>query len=185
MRIRKKKLVNPVLQLRIVAIFLCTAGLAVQIEAILIAYTLTRLAGRMPNDGAMLLSELPEFVRTNLLLTFALLTPLTLAVGIVATFKIAGPIHRFERYLSSVIEGKQIEPCTIRKGDELQHMCALINDATAPLRARSSRASKAVEVDLEAVGPAMPSTRETGSEASPAKAAGDDRTRRSAADVAE
>jgi hypothetical protein len=185
MRIRKKKLVNPILQLRIVAIFLCTAGLAVQVEAILIAYTLTQLAGRMPNDGSMLLAEIPEFVRTNLLLTFALLAPLTLAVGIVATFKIAGPLYRFERHLTSVLEGKQVEPCTIRKGDELQHLCVLLNDVTAPFRARSSTVSKAVEVDLESVGPAMPSSEDAGSEDSPVAFADDDRTRRSAADVVE
>jgi hypothetical protein len=81
MQTRKKKLINPGLQLRLVAIFLCSAALAVQAEAILITYTLTKLAEEMPNDGSVLLSQLPEFVRTNLLLTFALLATLTLGVG--------------------------------------------------------------------------------------------------------
>lgn len=154
---RKKKLINPGLQLRLVAIFLCSAALAVQAEAILITYTLTKLAEEMPNDGSVLLSQLPEFVRTNLLLTFALLAPLTLGVGIVATFRIAGPLYRFEQFLQAIKEGRQIEPCTIRKGDELHGFCTLLNEVTAPLREKAAgtvRASGNVAVD--SVAPAIP-----------------------------
>lgn len=157
MRFRKKRLINPSMQLRLVAIFLCTAALAVQAEAILITYTLTRLAERMPTDGSLLLSELPEFVRTNLLLTFAILAPMALGVGIVATFRIAGPLYRFEQFLLNMKEGKQIEPCTIRKGDELQDLCNLLNDVTAPLRAKSGLASFMGAPDLESVTAPIPS----------------------------
>ena len=135
---RKKKLINPRLQLRLIGIFLCAAGLAVQVEAILITLTLTRLAGGLPNDGSELLEQLPEFVRTNLVLTFLLLAPLMIGVGIVATFKIAGPLHHFEQFLRSVRDGQQVEPCKIRKGDELQELCTLLNEVTAPLRERAA-----------------------------------------------
>jgi hypothetical protein len=157
MRLRKKRLINPSMQLRLVAIFLCTAALAVQAEAILITYTLTRLAERMPTDGSLLLAELPEFVRTNLLLTFAMLAPMALGVGIVATFRIAGPLYRIEKFLRNMKEGKQIEPCTIRKGDELQELCSLLNDVTAPLRAKSGLASFMGAPDLESVTAPIPS----------------------------
>src|SRR5262249_28502011 len=116
MRLRRNRLSNPSLQLRLVAVFLCTAALAVQAEAILITYTLTKLAERMPTDGSLLLSELPEFVRTNLLLTFAILAPTALGVGIIATFRIAGPLYRIEQFLLNMKEGRQIEACTIRNG---------------------------------------------------------------------
>ena len=135
---RKKKLINPRLQLRLVAIFLCAACLAVQVEAILITLTLTKLAGKLPSDGAELMEQVPEFVRTNLLLTFLVLTPLMCAVGIVATFKIAGPLHRFDMFLRAVRDGHQVEPCKIRKGDELQAMCTLLNEVTAPLREKAA-----------------------------------------------
>jgi len=134
---RKKKLINPRMQLRLVAIFLCTAGLAVQVEAILVGWTLSRLSAQLPNDGPALLEQLPEFVRTNLFLTFLVLTPLMLGVVIVATFKIAGPIHRFEQFLRAVREGQQVEPCRIRKGDELQDLCTLLNEVTAEQRERA------------------------------------------------
>lgn len=158
MRLRKKRLINPSLQLRLVAIFLCTAALAVQAEAILITYTLTKLAERMPTDGSLLLSELPEFVRTNLLLTFAILAPTALGVGIIATFRIAGPLYRIEQFLLNMKEGRQIEACTIRKGDELQELCALLNDVTAPLRAKAARESFGKKTDLESVSPPIPSS---------------------------
>jgi len=135
---RKKKLINPRLQLRLVVIFLCAAGLAVQVEAILLTLTLTRLSRTMTNGGSELLEHVPEFVRTNLVLTFLLLTPVMLGVGIVATFKIAGPLHNFEQFLRAVRDGRQVEPCQIRKGDELQSLCTLLNEVTAPLRARAA-----------------------------------------------
>jgi len=155
---RKKKLINPRLQLRLVAIFLCAAGLAVQVEAILVALTLSRLAGKLPNDGAELIEQLPEFVRTNLLLTFLLLAPLMIGVGIVATFKIAGPLHRFEQFLRAVRDGHQVQPCQIRKGDELQALCTLLNEVTAPLRERAASKSGTVhEHDVDHPRPALPS----------------------------
>ena len=156
MQTRKKKLINPGLQLRLVAIFLCSAALAVQAEAILITYTLTKLAEEMPNDGSVLLTQLPEFVRTNLLLTFALLAPLTLGVGIVATFRVAGPLYRFEQFLQAIKEGRQVDPCKLRKGDELHGFCTLLNDVTAPLREKAASAARAPEVQVDAVAPAIP-----------------------------
>ncbi len=171
MQSRKKKLINPGLQLRLVAIFLCSAALAVQAEAILITYTLTKLAEDMPNDGSVLLSQLPEFVRTNLLLTFALLAPLTLGVGIVATFRVAGPLYRFQQFLQAVKEGRQVEPCTIRKGDELHDFCVLLNDVTAPLRAKAQAAAPESVKEVESVAAAIPAPRakETESAKTPEK----------------
>jgi len=173
MQSRKKKLINPGLQLRLVAIFLCSAALAVQAEAILITYTLTKLAEDMPNDGSVLLSQLPEFVRTNLLLTFALLAPLTLGVGIVATFRVAGPLYRFQQFLQAVKEGRQVEPCTIRKGDELHEFCVLLNDVTAPLRAKAQATAPESPLAVESVAAAIPSPKakesERAKDAEPAK----------------
>jgi hypothetical protein len=55
-------------------------------------------------------------------------------------------------------EGRQIEACTIRKGDELQELCALLNDVTAPLRAKAARESFGKKTDLESVSAPIPST---------------------------
>lgn len=171
---RKKKLINPRLQLRLVAIFLCAAGLAVQVEAILITLTLTHLAGKLPNDGSELLEQLPEFVRTNLALTVLVLTPLMLGVGIVATFKIAGPLHRFEQFLRAVRDGHQVEPCQIRKGDELQSLCTLLNEVTAPLRERTaSKPGSKHARHVDDPRPALPSERREAAEKTRGHAASD------------
>jgi hypothetical protein len=171
---RKKKLINPRLQLRLVGIFFCAACLAVQVEAILITLTMTRLSRTLGNDGSALLEQVPEFVRTNLLLTFAILTPVMLAVGIVATFKIAGPLHNFEQFLRAVRDGQQVEPCRIRKGDELQTLCTLINEVTAPLRERaaSNSASKAAH-QVDEPRPAIPAERDEAAAKSTENAASD------------
>jgi hypothetical protein len=180
MHSRKKKLINPGLQLRLVAIFLCSAALAVQAEAILITYTLTKLAEEMPNDGSVLLAQLPEFVRTNLLMTFALLAPLTLGVGIVATFRVAGPIYRFEQFLRAVKEGRQVEACVIRKGDELHGFCALLNEVTAPLREKAAGSSRAGNVQVDSIAPAIPAA--AGSSRSKSLSAEPEQARRSPSD---
>jgi hypothetical protein len=134
MALRKKKLIKPSLQLKLAGMFLCAAGLAVQVEAILLAATLRRAAEKLPYDGGTLLNEIPEIVRTNLLLTFVLLTPVMLGVGVAVTFRIAGPLYRFELYLKALRDGRQSEPCRLRKTDSLQDFCELLNEATAPLR---------------------------------------------------
>jgi len=173
---RKKKLINPRLQLRLVGIFLCAAGLAVQVEAILITMTLARLSRTLTHDGSELLEQLPEFVRTNLLLTFLLLTPLMLGVGIVATFKIAGPLHNFEQFLRAVRDGQQVEPCQIRKGDELQTLCTLLNEVTAPLRERAaSNSGPTRALDVDDPRPAIPAERRAAAEKSTEQAASEQR----------
>lgn len=71
-------------------------------------------------------------------LSLAILVPVTFVFGILLTFRVAGPIYRFEQYLRSVAKGEQIGPCKIRQGDELQPLCDAINEATEPLRMRRS-----------------------------------------------
>jgi nitrogen fixation/metabolism regulation signal transduction histidine kinase len=115
-------------------------------------------------------------VRTNLLLTFLLLTPLMLGVGIVATFKIAGPLHNFEQFLRAVRDGQQVEPCQIRKGDELQTLCTLLNEVTAPLRERAASNSGSPRAhDVDDPRPAIPSERREAAEKSSEKSASEQR----------
>lgn len=162
MHSRKKKLIRPGLQLRLVLTFLCAAALSVQAQAIMLAFTLSRLADYMPSDGARVLEQLPEFIVENVLLGLAILVPVTLGVGLFATFRIAGPIYRFEQFLRAVRDGQQVEPCRLRKGDELMDLCELLNEVTAPLRARAAgRAPNPDPSALHSVAPAIPHARES------------------------
>lgn len=156
---RKKKLINPRMQLRLILIFFCAAGLAVQVEAVLIAATMSRLAKTLPNDGAELSERIPEFVRTNLILAFLVLTPVMLFIGVIATFKICGPLYRFEQFLRAVRDGRQIEPCRIRKDDELHDFCTLLNEVTAPLRERAVKECGLNPAGVDEPQPALPAER--------------------------
>ena len=75
-----------------------------------------------------------EILLEVLAMSFAFLLPMMLCVGILSTFRIAGPVYRFEQYLKEVARGEVSDPCRIRDGDELWDLCDLINEATAPLR---------------------------------------------------
>jgi hypothetical protein len=69
-----------------------------------------------------------------LAVTLCVLLPLAFAVGVAVTFRVAGPIYRFEQHLRVVAEGRDPGPCKIRKGDELQDFCDVLNAALGRMR---------------------------------------------------
>ena len=131
---RKKKLIKPGLQLKSTFVFLATGCVGVLVQTIVLFSTLTSVANEVPNDGLYVMSVIPRMLTTCLLVTFALLVPLTIAVGILTTFKVAGPIYRMEQFMKQVIAGEKPGDCRLRDGDELHDFCALLNQATAPAR---------------------------------------------------
>mgnify|MGYP005703992283 CR=1 FL=1 len=68
------------------------------------------------------------------LTSFVMFLPLVYAVGILTTFRFAGPIYRFEMFLGQVRRGENPADCRLRKGDHLKDFCELLNDVTRPLR---------------------------------------------------
>jgi nitrate/nitrite-specific signal transduction histidine kinase len=50
--------------------------------------------------------------------------------------KVAGPIYRFEKACNSVIEGDYTSEIKLRKGDEMQNLAALLNEAIRASRDR-------------------------------------------------
>jgi hypothetical protein len=77
----------------------------------------------------------------------------TLVVGILATFLVAGPLYRFEQFLRASLNGENPPDCRLRKGDELSEFCGLLNDATRHLRTGKDRSDE-VEVERERLTPA-------------------------------
>jgi hypothetical protein len=131
--LRMRVLVAPRLQLRIVMVFLCCACVSTLVQVLLLTHSLSSLAERLPVEGHMVLDELPSLLRGQVLLTFLLTAPLMLAVGILETFRLVGPMKRIDRYLKDVAGGKKPEPCRLRKNDELQELCRALNEAIQPL----------------------------------------------------
>lgn len=133
---RRIKLIKPLLQLKFVGVFAGISALGFLLQSLHVGLRLSELAASVPEGGSYLMAVMPELPIEILLVSFGMLLPLTIAVGILVTFRIAGPVYRFETYLKAVLRGEEVGPCRIRKGDEFQELCELINEVTAAQRER-------------------------------------------------
>jgi hypothetical protein len=131
---RSKKLIEPRIQIRFGLVFLAMAGVAALVQSTVMGYFLTGLASEMPTDGLKLRTSMPQVLGTSFLVTFCMLAPLMIIIGIRSTFKIVGPLYRFRVHLRGVLARQDSQPCRIRSDDELQDFCSLLNQVTAPLR---------------------------------------------------
>ena len=141
---RSKKLVNSGLQLRLIGAFGGVAAMACMFQVYLVHSTLMPVISA--SDGPPDTAELYGVLISNVVLTFAVLFPLMLVVGILITHRVAGPIYRFEQHLGAIARGENPGVCRIRKGDELQGLCDSINAAMHNLVAQTD-ASETDETD--------------------------------------
>jgi len=139
---RTRKLIEPRIQMRFVLLFLSVVCLAALVQTIVVGYVLQDLASEMPSDGEVVLARIPYTLSLGMGLTILLLTPITFALGIRTTFPIVGPLHRFRMHLTQVLAGERPGPCRIRKGDELQDFCELLNRTLEPLQDSSPSAAE-------------------------------------------
>jgi hypothetical protein len=142
---RRTKLIRPSLQLKLIAAFLGLSVLCMLLQTLLFGMQLSRAAHELPDSGRDLVVKLPEMLLETLTFCLFLFVPVATAVGVLITFRVAGPIHRFETYLRRVASGEEKGPCTLRKGDDLQELCGLINRATEPVRNGSLSKSESDE----------------------------------------
>ena len=140
---RSIKLIQPRLQLRLILSFFAISLLALLLQLLLFVCSLAELASELPVEGPLVLERIAPHVISIFLFTVAALVPLTLIVGILLTFRIAGPLYHFEKFLGQVIRGEKPADCRLRKGDQLLEFCDLLNRATAPLRGRDEDAPPA------------------------------------------
>ena len=131
---RRKKLVNPGLQLRMSGVFVGLTALMLGLQFVLMTAELHQVANKLPSDGSALLEESNGIVLKLILVSAAVFLPLTLLVGILSTFRIAGPLYRFQRFLEAVRDGESPADFRLRDKDELHDLAALLNDATRPMR---------------------------------------------------
>ena len=55
-------------------------------------------------------------------------------VGVITTFRIAGPLFRFQQFLESIERGEKPADCKIRRTDDLHEFCAVLNRVSRPWR---------------------------------------------------
>ena len=134
---RRIQLIQPRLQIRMIASFVGVGLLALSLQFVLVLASLARIAGDLPNDGDLLLEHVTARMPVLLGVSTLVLLPMTFAVGVLITLRIAGPVYRLRRYLDEVAAGRPPADCRLRRGDELVDLCDAVNRATAPLRAEA------------------------------------------------
>lgn len=150
---RRIKLIKPRLQLRLTLVFVGFATLSLLMQSILFAAGLTRAALDLPTDSTIMVESSASLLWRTLWTSLVLFLPLTFAVGILTTFRFAGPIYRFEVFLNEVLRGEKPADCKIRRGDEMQEFCELLNKVTQPLRERESAVLPPAATSPETAGP--------------------------------
>jgi len=138
---RRKKLIAPALQLKMTAIFFGIACVGVITQTMLFNRGLLEISESLPAGSEILIAKLPGVLTRSLLTTVLLLAPMAFAVGILITFRIAGPLYRFKVYLGAIAKGENPGRCRIRERDELHDLCELINAAIDRLQVDGAKAS--------------------------------------------
>jgi len=136
---RRKKLIKPQLQLRLTMIFVGLSALALIMQFTLFMSIMSQLSLKLPHDGAILMEEMNRSLIYVLGMSLLMIAPLTFLVGIMTTFRIAGPVYRVEMYLRELARGEYSGPCTLRRGDKLKGLVALLNEAVDTMRSQDAQ----------------------------------------------
>ncbi len=131
---RRRRLIKTGLQFRLIGAFGSVVLLALFCQFLLVTYFLGREAAQIEGVGGQLAELIPGVAMKVLGLSLLVILPAFFGLGVMITFRIAGPVYRFEQYLHSVASGNQLGPCRIREKDELHSLCAAINLATEAQR---------------------------------------------------
>lgn len=132
---RRRKLIQPGLQMRLTLAFLTTSLTCLCLQGFYLLQSITRQAPSLPVGRPDRVAELlAEEIWVGVAISLAILVPLTIGVGILVTFRVAGPAYRFEQYLRSIARGEDPGPCRLRHRDELQNVCDAINAAVSRMR---------------------------------------------------
>lgn len=138
---RKIKLIKPRLQIQLTLIFMSMSVLGLIMQFILFQSTLSQIAAGLPTDGTRLMEQTNGSLMQVLGITLLAILPLTYLVGVLTTFRIAGPVHRMESFLRGVSEHGYTGPCKLRKGDKLQSLCDQLNSTLAKVSAEDREAA--------------------------------------------
>lgn len=158
---RKSKLVDYRIQLRAIAVGALVVLIVLFVQNVTMTYTLNRLANDLPNDSGTVLAKLPSILLTSFGVSLSVLLPVLMLIGLHATHRVAGPLISIQRHMRAIIDGDETGPLRVRKKDELQDFCALVNEFHAHFTTERGRTSQNTEVsELDTTGAALPSAAE-------------------------
>ena len=153
-RLRRNKLPEPRMQLKIMMAFAGVTVCCLCFQFFLLTHLLGKLMGKIPEARSLISEQVPGLVTEFTVLAVAIQVPLALLIGLVTTFRIAGPIFRFKRHLERIANGETPQPCRLRPGDELHDLCDIMNRAVARLD-ETSPGAQVGNQEEERVAPAM------------------------------
>ena len=78
-----------------------------------------------------------------LLISLLLVLPAVALLGVLTTFRVAGPLRSIEEHLRGVVAGTAEGRCEVRSDDELRELCELLNEALEHARAQGAERSPA------------------------------------------
>lgn len=91
-------------------------------------------------------------VNLRILLSLLMVTPLVVIISIFLSHKIAGPMYRMERFMTTMATGDFTQHITLRKGDELKTLAERINffvDSLRPMIAAQKSQLAVLQKDVE------------------------------------
>lgn len=123
---RRRKLIRPDIQIRGITFALLLALGTVTIQSIALMVILNQVAVAAPTDGPAILQALPRLLALSAAVSFALLTPLILALTLNESHRVAGPIYRIEQHLRAHLNGEATGPLQLRRRDQLKDVAELV-----------------------------------------------------------
>jgi signal transduction histidine kinase len=140
---RRKKLINPRLQLWMTSVFLGLTALSLLMQLMLFMLMMSHVALTLPNDGDLMWDQINERLYFVIGASFFVFLPLTLLVGILTTFRVAGPVFVFHRFLKNIREGRDPGVMRLRSGDKLTDLADALNETYAVIKERESKTTDA------------------------------------------
>ena len=147
---RKKQVILPNFQLRLVSKFVGLSLAALLCQFLFMGILLNNVMRGFPG-AEEILPEVPAIVFKTVVFMAALQLPV-LFMGLIMTFRVAGPIYRFEAYLLSLARGDHGGPCKIRDKDEFGFLNDAINEVAAKMDELREQVAETPDGDLRKAG---------------------------------
>jgi hypothetical protein len=147
---RTRQVVLPTFQFRLTARFVGLSMAALLCQFLFMGILLTRIVRGYPGTDA-LVAEVPAIVFKTVLFMAVLQLPIVVA-GLMLTFRVAGPVYRFDTYLRALARGEHGGPCSIREKDEFGFLSETINEVAERMDALRAQVGE-VPLEPESVEP--------------------------------
>lgn len=147
---RKKYLINSRVQILAALVSCATTCVGLMLFAVLANGLLTQVSADYPGLNERAMADIQSGLQTNLMIVFLAVIPLSSAVAILFTFRIVGPLYRMTQHLTGIANGEAMGTCRIRKNDELQEFCDLLNRAVEKLQEGRDSSSEETDAATEA-----------------------------------